>query len=49
MDAAGERAAYVVDVLGGRLLIEWRDDGAVLMTGPAVLVASGTFNRSSVS
>ena len=42
MDAAGERTSYVVDVLGGRLIVQWREDGAVLMTGPAVLVASGT-------
>jgi diaminopimelate epimerase len=41
MDAAGERASYVVDVPGGRLVVEWREDGTVLMTGPAVLVASG--------
>ncbi len=42
MDAAGERTSYVVDVLGGRLIVEWREDGSVLMTGPAVLVGSGT-------
>lgn len=41
MDAAGERSSYVVDVPGGRLVVEWRADGAVMMTGPAVLVASG--------
>jgi diaminopimelate epimerase len=41
MDAAGERSSYVVDVPGGRLVVQWREDGAVLMTGPAVLVASG--------
>jgi diaminopimelate epimerase len=41
MDAAAERASYVVDVPGGRLVVEWREDGAVLLTGPAVLVASG--------
>jgi diaminopimelate epimerase len=43
MDAAGDRSTYVVDVPGGRLIIEWREDGDVLMTGPAVLVASGEF------
>jgi diaminopimelate epimerase len=53
MDAAGERCAYVVDVPGGRLVVEWREDGHVLMTGPAVLVASGLVDvdviHSSVS
>jgi diaminopimelate epimerase len=41
MDAAGVRTSYVVDVPGGRLVVEWRPDGMVLMTGPAVLVAKG--------
>jgi diaminopimelate epimerase len=41
MDAAGERTSYVIDVTGGRLVVEWREDGTVLMTGPAVLIASG--------
>jgi len=41
MDAAGIRTSYVVDVPGGRLVVEWREDGMVLMTGPAVLVAKG--------
>jgi diaminopimelate epimerase len=41
MDAAGERSSYTVDVPGGRLQVQWRDDGTVLMTGPAVLVAFG--------
>jgi diaminopimelate epimerase len=41
MAAADERTAYVVDVPGGSLVVEWRDDGSVAMTGPAVLVASG--------
>jgi diaminopimelate epimerase len=41
MDAAGVRTSYVVDVPGGRLVVEWRQDGMVLMTGPAVLVAKG--------
>ena len=30
-----------VDVPGGRLSVTWQQDGAVLLTGPAVLVASG--------
>jgi diaminopimelate epimerase len=41
MDAAGERSSYIVDVPGGRLVVQWREDGAVLMTGPAALVAAG--------
>jgi diaminopimelate epimerase len=41
MDAAGARTSYVVDVPGGRLVVEWREDGMVLLTGPAVLVAKG--------
>jgi diaminopimelate epimerase len=41
MDAAGERGAFVVDVPGGRLRLQWQDDDTVLMAGPAVLVAAG--------
>jgi diaminopimelate epimerase len=41
MDAVGERSSYVVEVPGGRLVVGWRDDGDVLLTGPAVLVAAG--------
>ena len=33
--------AYDVDVPGGRLVVTWREDGHVLLTGPAVLVSSG--------
>jgi diaminopimelate epimerase len=33
--------AYTVDVPGGRLRVTWRDDDTVLLSGPAVLVASG--------
>jgi diaminopimelate epimerase len=47
MAAAGERSTYVVDVPGGRLLVQWREDGAVLMTGPALLVASGQFDPAA--
>jgi diaminopimelate epimerase len=43
MDAAGVHAPYRVDVLGGRLVVDWREDGQVVMTGPAVLVASGEY------
>jgi len=38
----GRGAAYRVDVPGGRLSVTWRDDGHVLLEGPAVLVAEGT-------
>ena len=41
MGARGEHGTYLVDVPGGRLTVTWRDDGDVLMSGPAVLVASG--------
>jgi diaminopimelate epimerase len=41
MDATGERTTYIVDVPGGRLMVEWRADGSVLLTGPAVLTARG--------
>lgn len=37
--------AFDVDVPGGRLVVTWRDDGRVLMSGPAVLVAEGTLSR----
>jgi diaminopimelate epimerase len=33
--------AYAVDVPGGRLTVTWREDDTVLLSGPAVLVASG--------
>jgi len=49
MDAAGERSSYVVDVPGGRLVVEWRADGSVLLTGPAVLVASGEVDLDAVT
>jgi diaminopimelate epimerase len=38
----GRRAAIRVD--GGRLDIEWRDDGHVVMTGPATLSFEGRFD-----
>jgi diaminopimelate epimerase len=41
MAAAGHRTTYVVDVPGGRLMVDWREDGAVFLTGPAVLSARG--------
>ena len=33
--------AYDVQVPGGRLVVTWREDGHVLLEGPAVLVAEG--------
>jgi len=48
MDAVGERSTWVVEVPGGRLVVEWREDGDVLMTGPAVLVAAGEVDPSVI-
>jgi len=39
---AGEGVAYRVDVPGGTLTVTWTADDRVLLTGPAVIVASGT-------
>jgi len=33
---------YTVEVPGGTLLVVWREDDTVLLTGPAVLLAEGT-------
>jgi diaminopimelate epimerase len=41
MEAVGERTTYIVDVPGGRLMVEWRADGTVKLSGPAVLTARG--------
>ena len=38
---AARGTAFDVDVPGGRLVITWQEDGRVLMTGPAVVVAEG--------
>ncbi len=38
---AGRGEPFRVDVPGGRLVVTWRDDGHVLLEGPAVLVAEG--------
>jgi diaminopimelate epimerase len=43
MAASGARTPHVVDVPGGRLGVEWREDGTVVLSGPAVLVAEGEF------
>ncbi len=40
----GAPAAWAVDVPGGRLTLLQRDDGGIDLTGPAVLVASGTLD-----
>ncbi|GGX30913.1 diaminopimelate epimerase [Streptomyces chryseus] len=40
----GEPVAYAVDLPGGRLVITERPDGAVEMTGPAVIVAEGVLD-----
>lgn len=40
-DGAPPDTPYLVDVLGGRLVIVERSDGQLEMTGPAVLVAHG--------
>ncbi|MFZ3234828.1 MAG: diaminopimelate epimerase [Stellaceae bacterium] len=41
---AGRRAAVELD--GGTLDIRWRDDGHVIMTGPAALSFEGTFDTA---
>jgi diaminopimelate epimerase len=43
----GRQAAVLVD--GGRLEIAWRDDGHVVMTGPAALSFEGTFDADWIS
>jgi diaminopimelate epimerase len=47
MAARDERGTYDVDVPGGRLQVKWCDGGQVLLTGPAVLAASGEYRRDS--
>jgi diaminopimelate epimerase len=39
----GPGTSYAVDVAGGRLRVDWTDEGRVVLTGPAVIVASGTW------
>ncbi|PWN01286.1 diaminopimelate epimerase [Nocardioides silvaticus] len=41
-DDAARDTDYLVDLPGGTLRIRWTDDDRVLMSGPAVLVASGS-------
>jgi diaminopimelate epimerase len=47
MAAQGERTSYSVDVPGGRLTVAWQEDGSVLLTGPAVIVAEGEYAGDS--
>ncbi|SDJ18660.1 diaminopimelate epimerase [Frankineae bacterium MT45] len=42
-DAARDESRWRVDVPGGTCSVVWRADGSVVMTGPAVLVASIEF------
>ena len=42
-DRADRNTPYRVDVPGGTLHVTWTDDDHVLLTGPAVLVASGNW------
>jgi diaminopimelate epimerase len=42
VDAAARPATYRLDVPGGTLTLTWTEEDHVLLTGPAVLVASGT-------
>jgi diaminopimelate epimerase len=42
-DGAGGGATYRVDVPGGRLDVAWTEQDRVVLTGPAVIVASGTW------
>jgi diaminopimelate epimerase len=48
MEAAQAWMPYTVDVPGGRLGVEWTSDGAVLLSGPAVLVATGEVDPVSI-
>ncbi|WP_138900645.1 diaminopimelate epimerase [Streptomyces albidochromogenes] len=45
----GEPVAYAVDLPGGRLVITERPDGAVEMTGPAVILAEGVFDAGRLA
>jgi diaminopimelate epimerase len=42
-DGAGRGSTYRVDVPGGRLEVAWTEDDRVILTGPAKIVASGTW------
>jgi diaminopimelate epimerase len=45
-DGAGRGTTYRVDVPGGALRVTWAEDNHVLLTGPAVLVATGEVSES---
>jgi diaminopimelate epimerase len=42
-DGAGRGSSYRVDVPGGRLEVSWTEDDRVILTGPAEIVAWGTW------
>jgi diaminopimelate epimerase len=42
-DRTARNTPYRVDVPGGTLQVTWTDTDRVLLTGPAVLVAEGTW------
>jgi len=44
-DGADRETTYQVDVAGGTLHVTWTDDDRLLLTGPAVLVAEGTWTE----
>jgi diaminopimelate epimerase len=46
VDGAQRGTPYRVDVPGGTLSVTWTDDDRVLLTGPAVLVATGQVPKS---
>jgi diaminopimelate epimerase len=47
-DGAERNTPYRVDVPGGTLLVTWTDQDKMLLTGPAVLVASGSWLANSL-
>lgn len=49
MDRRGERTTYRVDVSGGTLQVAWREDGGVSLTGPAVIVATGSVDLAALA
>ena len=48
-DGAGLDETWRVDVPGGRLTVTWTTAGPVLLTGPAVLVATGEADPAALS
>ncbi len=49
MDVRGNRTTYDVDVPGGRLRVNWREDHVVTLAGPAILIASGEIDTRLLS